>query len=379
MLMGSTIETKLLDVKVKCEEWMFHHAFPFWAEHGVDKNGGFFESVSIDGIGKPAQLSRVRVQARQTFCFALAAQLGWRVDTAKELALFGCDVLYQQCRRSDGLYGKTMIPGRGLVDDQAELYDCAFALLAYATTYRVTRDEKVLEQGSHLRHSIEKILGPADAQIDFLERLPAPKIREQNPLMHLCEASAAWFEATGDDDAIEWADQLIELTLLRFFNASKGVLMEFDRSCAMNHCEVGHMYEWVWLIDRVDRLRNRSLRLIAFNLYHGAQSLRNDLPYIPLKQTLDGGVLDATQRTWVRTEALKAHMAMYRLSGSDVIAGRVCDEVYALFDLHLHAGTPLGTWMDDVDADGQGVSSQITAATGYHLYLALSELLPRKL
>ena len=57
---------------------MVEHSLPLWSREGWDPaTGGFVERLDIEGRADRSAPRRVRVQARQIYCFAKAAQLGW--------------------------------------------------------------------------------------------------------------------------------------------------------------------------------------------------------------------------------------------------------------------------------------------------------------
>lgn len=359
----------------RCEAWLKDRSLPFWAEHGVSDEGGFYERLDLGGDGVRGVESRVRVQARQTFCFALAGSLGWRPDVAGELVAFGVNVLTEQCRRDDGLYGRMVRLGSGLSDDAVELYDCAFVLLAYATAWKAFRNDAALAAGKRLTAAIDAQLARPSDEGGYKERLPAPQRREQNPHMHLCEASLAWFEATGDASALARADRLAAFVRHVFFDAPRGLLKEFSGPDSENHIEVGHYYEWVWILEKLDRLSGRAPAPFILELYNAGEKLSSGHAVIPLSQHLDGSVKDPRQRTWIVTELLKAHLAIARAFPDAGASGAVVGAVDCLFRDHLCEGAPQGAWIDARAADGAPAVKDITAATGYHVYLAMADLM----
>ena len=65
-------------------KWLFETALPLWAGAGVDReHGGVFEALNHDGSPADLGYKRLRVLARQIYCFANAELLGWedRVGT----------------------------------------------------------------------------------------------------------------------------------------------------------------------------------------------------------------------------------------------------------------------------------------------------------
>ena len=61
----------------RLRSWMFEHALPLWWDRAGDRvRGGWFDVIAQDG-STPEVDRRARVQARQTYVYALAGRLGW--------------------------------------------------------------------------------------------------------------------------------------------------------------------------------------------------------------------------------------------------------------------------------------------------------------
>ncbi len=359
----------------RAQKWMLEQAFPFWAKRAPSPEGGFYERLDLSGNGIAGEDSRVRLQARMGFTFALAADLGWDRDRAEELTARSIDVLTTDCRRADGLYGRMVRPGTGLTDDTAEAYDTAFALLAFATAYRVFDMASAHTAGQELSHAIDTVMSRPESEGGYKETLPAPDVREQNPHMHLTEASLAWFEATGDPAALARARSLAAFVENHFYRKDLGLLIEqtpIDDTA--NRAEAGHMFEWVWILGRLRDLSGSAPESFATALHDGGMQLVEGLDYLPLSQRLDGGVIAAKQRTWGPTELLKGHIAHWRTHPSDELAARILSVAENLFADHVNEALP-GAWIDAIDASGNSLITDITPATGYHIFLAWQELI----
>ena len=170
------------DIVAKLKLRMINHALPLWSKEGWDRTtGGFVER--LDQEGRPDRLvpRRVRVQARQIYCFAKAAQMGWYPD-GREVALKGLDHLLTKAKAPDGRPGFVHILASdgAVLDPLRDTYDHAFVLLALATAYTLDRDAQV-------RSEIDALLSFLDTQLrsphgGFLEGWPASMPRRQNPL-----------------------------------------------------------------------------------------------------------------------------------------------------------------------------------------------------
>ena len=366
---------ELLKRATKARAWMFEAAFPLWAQQGPDPRKGFCEVLDLSGTAIIAPTSRVRVQARQTYSFALAKSLGWDANLSDELIAYGVETLVTNCRRSDGLYGRIMSQTGGMSDDSAELYDTAFALLAFAWAARAGSVD-AREAGENVSQAIETHLKRPLAHGGYAEVLPFPADRNQNPHMHLLEASLAEAEYLGTDIAKRRIVEISKLMQDRFRTPAGALRERFavDWSAhEADHFEVGHQYEWVWLLHQIEGEGAADARNAADKLYRFARELTGADGELFLEHTLDGDVLDDRQRCWGATEALKAHLARYAAgdTNAEALATACFDR---LWGLHID-GAVEGGWLDCRDGAGKVMSTDIPASTGYHIFLAFAELM----
>src|SRR3954454_856677 len=115
-------------------------SLPLWAHEGWDSAaGGFVERLDVNGKADRAAPRRVRVQARQVYCFAKAAQLGW-YPPGGEVALKGLEYLLARAKSPDGQAGFVHLlgPDGAVINAQRDTYDHAFVLLALATVFQQT-------------------------------------------------------------------------------------------------------------------------------------------------------------------------------------------------------------------------------------------------
>jgi len=355
---------------------MLDEAFALWADNGLSAGAGFCETLDLNGQQVRATTSRVRVQARQTFSFALACRLGWQPKRARELVAYGVDTLLEQCRRPDGLYGRHMAHAGGLADDTAELYDTAFAMLAFSKAAQIGVDTARQARVQAVA-ALEQHLQRPEPGNGYFETLPALPVRRQNPHMHLLEASLeAGFSDTGQSDTLR-AKELVTLMQARFWDAPGAALRELFaldwRAYDGDHLEAGHHYEWVWLLGEYQRLTGDDVSGLAQKFYARALDLTGPRGEVFLEHSLGGAVQVPIQRFWSLTEAFKAHLSLYQQG--DLQAGvRATNCFNRLWDMHIEPAVG-GGWIDQYDGNDIATSEIIPASTGYHVYLALSELL----
>ena len=131
----------------KLKKWFIEDALPLWAAQGYDhERGGFYETLNFDGEPVTGQPRRVRVQARQIYVFAHAGVLGWH-DGAEQLSAKGFDYFLAHACPDDGDRGcvHLLSDDGAIVDDQRDLYDQAFLILAAAWRWRAARDQRALD------------------------------------------------------------------------------------------------------------------------------------------------------------------------------------------------------------------------------------------
>ena len=124
---------------------MIDHALPLWSTEGWDATtGGFVDRLDPDGRADRLAPRGVLVQARQIYCFAKAAQMGWYPE-GREIALKGLDYLLTKAKSPDGRPGFVHIlaPDGAVLDPRRDTYDHAFVLLALASVYALDRDAQV--------------------------------------------------------------------------------------------------------------------------------------------------------------------------------------------------------------------------------------------
>lgn len=369
----------------KAREWLMEACFPLWAERGVAADG-FLEALDLHHRPIATALSRVRVQARQTYVFSEALRLGWMPRRAGSLVEMGVNVLANACRRDDGLFGRSLDLGRGaLEDDTADLYDTAFGLyaLAGATKHASTQVGGALMIGQ-VPDLIEQVSGALETVLKdpsggYIESLPRPEYRLQNPHMHLFEASLELYGTSRDAHHLSRATALRELFLTRFFDRASGTLSEHfmpaDWTLPIGDAgaiiEPGHQFEWVWLLDRFAVLTRGRLPDEARKLYELACQTLDESGRAIQSCLRDGTPVDASRRTWPQTEALKAHLAMWK-RGDEAASARAVASFDVLMDEYL---TPEGGWIDHYNKDGTARSQTMPASTGYHVVLAFVELI----
>lgn len=355
---------------------MVDHALPLWAQRGWDdKNGGFVERLSIDGSADLAAPRRIRVQARQIYCFAKAAQLGW-YPQGRAVAHKGLDHLLAKAKSPDGKPGfaHLIAPDGAVLNPLRDTYDHAFILLALAALYQLDGDTQVRAEIDSLMQFFDTALRSSDG--GYVEGVPATLPRRQNPQMHVFEALIATFDATHDQAFQARAGDLFGLFVGSLYDGQKQVLGEYfeqDWSRIEPVCvEPGHQAEWVWLLKGFERITGCPTGRHRGQLLASALRYRDPATGCLVDEgDTAGNVIKPTRRCWPQTEIAKAWIAQAE-SGED---GAADQARAALVRLHQHylVHPVTGGWYDQFDVDGRSLVDTIPASSFYHILCAVAE------
>jgi mannose-6-phosphate isomerase len=372
----TTIGSDSQDIVKVLRTLTVEHSLPLWSREGWDPSrGGFVEQLDIEGGADYQAPRRVRVQARQIYCFAKAAQIGWYPE-GREIAIKGLDYLLAKAKSPDGRPGFVHLldPDGSTMNATRDSYDHAFVLLALSTVYRLSHDAQVREE-------IESLLNFLDADLrsrhgGFIEGIPATLPRRQNPQMHLFEAMIATFDATGDPVYQSRAGELFGLFIANLYDAQRQVLGEYfedDWSKIEPVCvEPGHQAEWVWLLKGFERITNCPTGRHRAELLASALRFRDDVTGCLFDEgNVDGSIRKVTRRCWPQTEIAKAWIAQAE-AGEQGAADEARNALVRLYRHYLRHPV-LGGWYDQFDRDNRSLVVSIPASSFYHVLCAVTE------
>ncbi|MDC7675570.1 AGE family epimerase/isomerase [Asticcacaulis machinosus] len=380
----SSLSVRLTDVQRDLTQWLFTAALPIWRDVGVDTvKGGVYEALALDAT--PVDLNRrTRVAARQVYAYAQARLMGYQgdVDTVIDA---GLNWLAGPAAAPDGLVYAVLSPYGQVVKDEFDFYDHAFALLAYASAYRVRPDDRRLEAQAILVR--DKLLATYKHPVrGFEEANPRTLPLKTNPHMHLFEAALAWIGAGGDSQWTEMATEISQLCLDKFIHPHNGSLREYfdgewnpiegERGRII---EPGHQFEWAWLLVRWaeisgdDKFIAPARRLVEIAEDFGTDHARNATIF---ELWDDFSVKDDKARLWAQTERIKAYVAMCSLAATaDEKSGYVVKLIESVEGLKLFLEVPVnGLYRDKMNSDGSFVQEAAPASTLYHIICAINEL-----
>lgn len=366
----------------RLREWAIEQALPLWATNGFDAaSGRFREALSLDGRPLIDAPTRLIVQSRQIYSYALALRNGW-FPSALSIVENAYAALVRDYYQPDGKPGWTfsVLDDGRIGDPRRDLYSHGFALLAISSYMQATGHREPIALVDETLEFLDMELR-APLSGGYLEAMPlAGGPRRQNPHMHLFEAFLSLWTSTRDGRFLARAGEMFALFTSRFFNPISGTLGEyFDEALqpavgvAGTIVEPGHHSEWIWLLRWFERETGRAVHAYTEALYAHVAKHGYDAAGLMVDELLtDGTHRTPSHRTWPMTEAIKANIA-------EATAGRTGAETRAaelagvLFDQFLSIGYP-GGWVDRLDARGRPAADTIPASTLYHVLCAVDEL-----
>lgn len=377
-MMLPTLDALPADTAEGARNWLFSVAAPLWSTRGRTASGLFAERMTLAGEPDDSYF-RVFVQARHIFSFATAGRMGWN-GPWQSLIGETIETIVKNARRTDGFFVHRLDATAAPLDPRADLYDQAFVLFALANAGAALGDGHWFDVAEELLGTIEKKwTHPAGG---FTEgEIVDPRVRRQNPHMHLLEATMALAEASGRKRFDALAETIADLAAARFIDPSTGALLEYFTDSLEpapggegQIVEPGHCFEWAWLFERLgaggrtDRIAT-SDGLTGFARTFGICADRG----VCINEVLlDGSVRDSTARLWPQTERIKAAAIRHRRTNDDAEAQETAAAIRGLAR-YYDVPTP-GLWRDKLRADGSFTEELAPGSSLYHITCAYGEL-----
>jgi len=364
------------EVVARLKRRLIGQALPLWSTEGWDHtSGGFVDRLHGDGRADRSAPQRVFVQARQIYCYATAAKMGWYPE-GRAIALKGLEYLLAKAKAADGRpgYVHKLTPEGAVLDPGRDTFDHAFVLLALATVYGLDRDALV-------RAEINELLAFLDSQLrsphgGFLEGLPNSMPRRQNSHMYLFEAMVAAFDATNDLAFQHRAGEFFALFLANLYDKQKHVLGEyFEEDWSRIEpviVEPGHLAEWVWLLSGFERITGCPTGQRRGELLEAALRYRDPVTGCLVDEGDAGGnIRRHTRRLWPQAEIAKAWIA--QAESGEAGAAMEARAALARLERHYLSHPVAGGWYDGFDRYGKPLHNTIPASAFYHVLCAVTE------
>jgi len=356
----------------RLKRWLFEQALPIWWQRGADlAGGGFFDRLDVAARPTDAP-KRLRVQARQSYVYALAKDLGWD-GPAETAARHGLDFMLAQ-RAEDRLYHLGAAQPVAAFDGMGLLYDQAFVLLALAAGCGALDDRRCEPAGADLRDRLRAFGHPKGGYAEQ-PGLAAPLFA--NPNMHLFESAQAWLAISPDPAWAAMAGSLCRLALERLIDRS-GVLLETygpewsaPEDPTGRTVWPGHLYEWAFLLMNFASAGEDG-RAAALRLIDVAERTGVDAAGFAIF-ALDGSLstIDRGARLWSQTERLRACARAASLGYPALWEGAA--QAASALEAFLDVPQP-GLWRDWRDETGVFREEPAPASSLYHIAGAIAEL-----
>ncbi len=351
---------------------------PFWAERAWSPDGGYVAELTPDGAPVPEVMRSCLVQARLLYAFSHAVALGGG-QWAREAAERAHVALLRRFATGEGGWRHAAGPRDGdPTDEVIDFYDQAFVLFGLAWWFRASGDVSAIRLARETLDHLDRRLGDR-VHGGYREASDGRAFRRQNPHMHLLEAMHAWYEASGDESWLAYAQAIVGLFQTRFYHAGTGTLREFladDLSPAPGAAglvrEPGHHMEWVWLLLHHYRLAGESSVLEPARRLHETARQWGMSPKGLLVEEMapDGHILTASTLLWPQTEAVKAAAARVECDLGDL--ADVAAHLGPMMQHHVPGTGPL--WINRLDPDGAPLSTTVPTRLLYHLTLCFAEV-----
>ena len=358
--------------------WLFNAAAPLWSRTGRTTSGLFSERMTLSGEPDSSYF-RTFVQARHIFSFATLGKMSWH-GPWRELVGETMEVVVRKAKRPDGFFCHRLGSDATSLDSRADLYDQAFVLLALAAAGNALGRSEWFDEAEALCDVlVAKWRHPLGG---FQEgEVVDPRIRRQNPHMHLLEALLGLHDASGRVRFKDEAEAIARLARDKFIEPKSGALLEYFTDELLpaagiegRIAEPGHCFEWAWLFERFARSGwgegiLLSDRLVGFARSCGLDSSRS----VAINEVLtDGKSRDMDARLWPQTERLKA--AVVRLCRLQTEA-ELQESLAACRGLSQYLDVPTpGLWRDKLKGDGSWVDELVPGSSFYHITCAYAEL-----
>ncbi|RMQ46281.1 N-acylglucosamine 2-epimerase protein [Pseudomonas cichorii] len=358
----------------RLQEHFLKVVVPLWQGPGWNAQLALpYEALDANHQPLPPQRYRAMACARQLFLFSsLIGNPDFPNAATRASALFRS----LQQHFHDGEHGGwfySIDPQGQPLDRRKDLYTHAFIIFACAHYWARVKEplaESVLNAAlSVVAERFTDGAGLYEASLDEdWSALGSGPL--QNPLMHLAEAFLATLSVRPDPRTQTALDGLVTHMQRRFVDPATGVMLEKPLGAVDNWYEPGHQFEWFFLLHSTPEMRGSALHASlerAFT-FAEAQGVDSTTGAVGAMLTLDGVVLDGTQRIWAQAEYLRA-LALRPESRS-----RLGNQMIALQQRFLHAKG----WHECLDANGQISRSDMPSTTPYHLatcYIGLADTL----
>jgi mannose-6-phosphate isomerase len=356
-----------------------------WTGPGWDAGKqGFHEQLTLDLKPAGPAHRRLHLTARLLFVLSCAPRVASASVPAGMIETV-FRLLAERFHDADqGGFCATLDLDGNKLDRRKDLYGHAFVLFALAAYGAVSGDPTAWVVARDTQAALERHLRTAGgwfaagAAADWSGRDEA---LAQNPNMHLLEAYLALEAADPGGGWAAQADLLVAVFHDHLYDPAQSVLGEFYDAGGNPHpqtggqVEPGHQFEWSWLLHAHAAARGVAPPAAAGALIDRAQATGVDPERGGIWDRISrgGAVLAQTKRIWPVCEAVKAHAARWRVTGTADDLAMMREWLDFLFRRYLR---PAGCWIETLERDLAPAPGHMPGTTPYHLLMMAAEVLP---
>lgn len=367
------------DYAVHFRNQLAEKALPYWYDTGVDTNqGGYVLADDGKGNRNPKEKQLV-TQARMLWTFAHVHRKGFsdgRHDYLRA-AQHGYRFLLDHFRDKEhgGYFWKTDLAGKP-TNHRKLLYGEAFVIYAFVEYYRASGNPEALVEAMNLfdviqshtydsqnggwfeHHTREwKLISKPESGAE----VEVPGLKSANAHLHLMEALAELYQATGDANVRKALEESLRINTTHFYpkDAGKSAFHRNPDWSAVTDAKsagvsYGHNVEFAWLMLRAEQVLARPASWNHFHA-HIKHTLRHGFDFE------HGGVYDrgfddqpATRLDkiwWVQAEMLAAFADSFRDNPRSSYSRAM--SLLLKFIVNHQVDPADGIWFDTVTPDGK--------------------------
>lgn len=363
---------------------------PKWFDAFCDnENGGFHERLGRAFKAVDADHKRLVTQCRQIAVYSHASGVTKGARNIGSKLTAKLDFLIDKYLTSTpGAWRFSIAYNGDPKDNTLDLYGHAFVIFTLCHVHNGLGDDRARTLASDtldfITTSFRLDNAPGFAEALAPDMTPLPKIRRQDPHMHLLEACLFAYDTWQDKRYLNLADELIDLFLIYFVTAPDNDLIEYFDSHLQPHpqdghrVKPGHYFEWVWLIKKYQKVsRNHAAKLdkICRHFLIKGNACGWDDVHGGIYDYTDhkGHVIEDTKRLWPFAEALKANALMLDdWDDRDELKDRMAEMVHVFENGYIDER---GFWTETLNRDLTAATDFMPGTTPYHLYFGIEETL----
>lgn len=336
----------------------------FWLTHGPDGQNGFFATLDRTGASTSPTDKGLIQESRNLWAMTTWYERRGKSAAAKTAAdnLYNFIVTHYLDSTDGEFFYKVSADGGQVVDKKKQFYSEGFAIFALSTYGRAFGNSTAIAYALACFKSIDArghdpVNGGYDETNDAGWVTDGAK-KDMNAHIHLMEAFAALYQASGDASVKARLDELIDLVATKLLQPAGYQQLEFNLDWTpfgTPTVSYGHDLETAWMMLDCARISGRDgdATLAAAALAMGTNSSASGFDSAHggyYSEGKPGGAVTVKDKIWwVQFEALSGLWWMYQLSGDTVHLDRL---EATLTWLEMANDATYGEWYWTTNDDG---------------------------